>query len=228
MPSACIRKAKSYRYLPAQKQKLSARAGQSIIESCLVIGLICVVSMIMLQVAEITSAREILYYATACSARCRTVGFNQFMVQKTGRVACIPNAGKMTVPDYRNEDAFLRTLIATRKSGSLFIDIAGPLPPPSGQYAIEQANIPEYLYADNMARAEFYLNYADWDSIVFDPGTGALGDGTAFETLHVTARQEYRLWVPLHRTFYAADTISLHGSADIENHYSLYLDDKYW
>ncbi|MDD4872567.1 MAG: hypothetical protein PHR77_18610 [Kiritimatiellae bacterium] len=184
--------------------------------------------MIMLQVAELTAAREVLFYAASCSARARTVGFNQFMVQKTGRIACIPNAGKMTTPEYENDDPYLGGLIESKKPGVLFTNVVANPSPPSGQYELERARIPDYLASENMGRAEYYLNYSNWDSIVFDPGAGQMGDGTIPQVLHVTAQQTYDLWVPLHRTFYAGDTIDLHGSSDIENHYPLYIDDQSW
>jgi hypothetical protein len=227
MPIVSNRICAKSKHLPAQKRTACARAGQSIIESCFVICLICVVFMIMLQVAELTVAREVLFYAASCSARARTVGFNKFMVQKTGRIACIPNAGKMTTPDYENDDPYLSSLI-TNKPGIVFENVVANPPPPSGQYELERARIPDYLAAENLGRAEYYLNYDNWDSIVFDPGAGQMGDGTIPQILHVTAQQTYELWVPLHRTFYAGDTIDLQGSCDIENHYPLYIDDQSW
>jgi hypothetical protein len=226
MRIAYNRKRKRFLYPSARKHALSPRSGQSIIESCLVVGLICVVFMIMLQVAELTAAREVLSYAAACSARCRTVGFNQFMVWKTSRVASIPNAGKITVPGYVNADANIQQKVANLNSGDLFVDVAGNPAPASGQYEIERARIPDYMGAGNMSRAEYYLNYSNWESIVVDPGPGQIGDGTLPQILHVTARQNYNLWVPLHRTFYAGDTVSLEGTADIESHYPLYIDDQ--
>jgi len=182
--------------------------------------------MIVLQVAELTAAHEILHYSAACSARCRTVGFNRFMVTKTGRVACIPNAGTMTTPEYVNDDNNLAQMIATKKPGDLFVTVAANPSPASGQYDIERVRIPEYMASENMGRAEFYLNYSNWDSIVFDPGAGQIGDGVIPQILHVTAQQDYTLWVPLHRLFYAGDTVELHGQSDIENHYPLYIDDR--
>ncbi|OGV69016.1 MAG: hypothetical protein A2283_23120 [Lentisphaerae bacterium RIFOXYA12_FULL_48_11] len=227
MPIAYTRIRANHRHLIARKTEFSSRSGQSIIESCLVLGLICVVFMTMLNVAELTAAREVLSYAAACSARSRTVGFNQFMVWKTGRIASIPNAGKMIVPEYINDDPYLRQQIASRKPGELFVDMVGAPPPASGQYQLEQARIPEYMDAGNMARAEYVLNYSAWDSIVIDPGQGEIGgDGSIPQMLHATASQDYTNWFPLHKIFYNADVIHLQASSDIESHYTLYIDDK--
>jgi len=228
MPILAIRKRAAFERLLARKQFISARAGQAILESCLVIGLICVIFMIILQIAELSAAREVLYYSAACSARCRTVGFNRFMVQKTGRVASIPNAGRLITPEFLNEDAYLRNLIRTRKPGDLFVNVAVNQSPQSAQYGLERSRIPEYMAAGNMSRAEYILNYSNWNSIVSDPGAGQFGDGTIPQTLHVTARQDYNLWVPLHRVFYADDTVRLTGESEVENHYALYINDLDW
>jgi len=184
--------------------------------------------MIMLQVAELVAAKEILQYSAACSARARSVGFNNFMVWKTGRIAGIPNAGKLITPEYENDDTYLRNMMSARKAGDLFVEVAVKPSPASGQYSLERARIPDYMYAENIGRAEYVLNYSNWDSIAISPGAGQIGDGIIPQILHVTANQDYELWVPLHRTFYSGDSIDLQGSSDIESHYALYLDDKSW
>jgi hypothetical protein len=200
--------------------------------------------MTMLNVAELTAAREILYYAASCSARSRTVGFNQFMVWKTGRIASIPNAGKMIVPDYVNNDAYLQSQLQsidawrnernpeTRTNylnpGKFFINTVSDSIPVSDQYQIERARIPDYMDAENMGRAEYVLNYSAWDSIAIDPGEAQFGDGTIPQILHATASQNYTNWFPLHRIFYNADAVHLQASSDIECHYSLYIDDKFY
>ena len=46
--------------------------------------------------------------------------------------------------------------------------------------------------------------------------------------IETTVRQDYPLWVPMHRTFYAADEVTLAGESGIENHYPLYVDDLNW
>ena len=174
-----------------------------------------------LQVVELVSANEILNYSAACSARCQAVGFNNFMCRKTGRVACIPNAGTMTTPTYQNTDANLGQLVQAHRPGDLFVNVVGNMPPESGQYSLERARIPNYMAAENWARANYLLKYAGWETIHMSPITSA-SDG---EILHVTAGQSYtNFWIPFHKAFYAGDSIPLLGQADIECHYPLYLD----
>ena len=54
--------------------------------------MICVIFMGIFQVSQLAVAREVLHHAAARGARARSVGFNAFMVQKSVRVAAIPNA----------------------------------------------------------------------------------------------------------------------------------------
>jgi len=73
--------------------------GQALIESCIVIGLICLLLMGLFQLAQLFMAQEILDYAAGRGARAKAVGFNDFMVSKTVRIGAIPNAGRMTFPE---------------------------------------------------------------------------------------------------------------------------------
>lgn len=229
MRIADIRKQTRFRHLPVRKNIASARAGQSIVESCLVICLICFIFMMMLQVSEMIAAREVLSYAAACSARSRIVGFNQFMVWKTAHVASIPNAGKMIAPQYVNTDSNIAALTNRfRRGGVLFTNVAVNSSPQTLQYGIERASIPEFMASENEGRARYILDYANWESIHVDPGASQIGDGTIPQIIHVTAQQTYNLWVPFHRAFYADDVVDIQASADMESHYPLYIDDKYW
>lgn len=140
-PSFCILHSAFYissRSGQALKYALRLTSGQALIESCLVIALICLILAGFFQLAQIYSAKEIISYACARGARAKTVGFNDFMVKKTVRVATIPNAGKMTFPEAQG----------------------GPL----GQMAIEHGRIPLYLSAE-WYMLDGILQYEDWETI---------------------------------------------------------------
>ena len=175
----------------------------------------------LFQVSQIFAAREVLYHAAARGARAKTVGFNRWMVEKASRVAAIPNAGKMVVPDIDLADITLQEKVAGLKPGDLWSWVMGTTPT-SPQFNIERARIPEYMGSETRAQAKFILDYTDWDSVdyVISPFADPI--------LHVKARQEYPLRIPLHRIFYAADTLNLEGEAYIDNHYPLYIEDMNW
>jgi len=200
-----------------------SQRGQSMIETSLAMFIICLIFFGLFQISQLAAAREILFHAAARGARAKTVGFNRFMVSKAIRVASIPNAGKLTSPDFENVDLALRHMLATRRPGELWDEVLQNANPSSLQEDLERARIPEYMNSANYARANYILDYEDWDTISWNIPHNLYGD-----VLEVSVSQEYPLRIPLHRAFYAADSVDLTGVSSIENHYPLYLDDRNW
>jgi len=201
----------------------SARVGQALIETCVVMALTCLIFFGILQVARLFAAGEILNHAAARGARAETVGLNWWMVEKSIRVASIPNAGRITEPVFDTADPVLRAeMQGASSSGDLWTRVLR-ITPISRQYDVERVKIPEYLAADNDYRADFVLNYSEWDTVQGHHGSAGVPD----PVVHVIVRQDFSNSVPMHRTFYAEDSIPLHGEAWIENHYPLYLDDQH-
>lgn len=132
-------------------QRLEGQSGQSLIESCLVLAVVCLVFFGLFQISRLFAAKEVLQYAAERGARAKTVGFNRFMVHKTVRVGSIPNAGRMLNP--------------------------APGGGPAREHAQESARIPLYLGAEYWGRLDAILDYEDWDSIDVSPAS-SLGDGT--------------------------------------------------
>ncbi len=196
------------------------KAGQTLLETCIVMMLLCLVFFGLIQLSQLSASKEILDYAASCGTRARSVGFNEFMVGKVVRVAAIPNAGRILEPVVVRS-ANLAPLPDT--PGAAW-DSALTAQPRSPQYAIERARIPLYLGGDNWGQLPGILNYEYWDT-----GTdsrGAIGftlHDSAGSGLGVHTAQEVPLWTPLHRLIYDGDTIPLGGDAILENHYPLYL-----
>lgn len=202
--------------------------GQALIESCLVLMLICLLFAGLFQLSQIFAAREILHHSAARGARAKTVGFNQWMVHKAVRVAAIPNAGRLLEPNIRNENEALRNWLQTLPPGSAW-DRALRRLPPSSQAAIERARIPEYLASENRLRAQRILDYERWDTISHHSSTMVVpGTTVANPVIRVVVQQALPLWVPLHRAFYADDSIQLNAAAYLEDHQSLYLIPRGW
>lgn len=181
---------------------LSSRAGQSLIESCLVLAVVCLIFFGVFQISQLFAAQEILHYAAGRGARAKVVGFNQFMVFKTIRVGAIPNAGRLVNPAHS----------------------AGP----ASQYALERGRIPLYLGAEDWGRLDPILDYEAWEagaSNTLDVVESlALADGT----FHMVVEQSTPFRFPFHRAFYRNDTVKLRGESYLDNHYPLYLDDQNW
>jgi len=185
----------------------------------------------LFQVSQLLAAREVLYHAAARGARAKTVGFNRWMVAKCLRVAAIANAREMVSPPFVREDTTLRDMVATLRPGELWSAVLGAVPV-SEQYGIERARIPEYLGAENYPRSLQILDYEDWNSIyITDSGSQPVDPedpDSMNPVLHFGVSQNYRLWVPMHRAFYAADNVRIAGESYLENHYPLYLEDMHW
>ncbi len=215
--------------MTSQHRRSNARNGQSLIESCLAIALICLVFMGMLEVSRLLTAKQVLNHAAACGARARTVGFNDWMVNKVVHVAAIPNAGRMTTPQIENIDTFLRAQTGRylsgrhKQPGSLWSSLLSATPS-SSQYPIEISRIPEYLGSPYRERAMNILDYEDWDSISCQPGTANFVPQD--QTIEVTSRQTFDNWLfgNSHKSFYSDESIELTGKYEIENHCRLYLE----
>ena len=175
-----------------------SRSGQGLIESCLVMALVCLVFFGVFQISQLFASQEILDYAAGRGARSRTVGFNQFMVYKTVRVGAIPNAGVLVNP--------------THQGG------------PTQEYALERARIPLYLGGESRGGLKAILDYKEWD-FIHGGDYHSLGDGTLVETVRQDVSLTNN---PFHRAFYAGDTMPLGGTNTMDEHFTLYLDDQGW
>jgi hypothetical protein len=211
--------------MPRNRFALESRRGQSLIESCLAVVMVCLVFCGLFQICRLFAAKEFLDYSAGRAARARAVGFNDFMVFKCGKVACIPNSGVMTEPAFTNVDVVLRDMVETSTPGGFWDWVLGEAAPTSDQYEIERVRIPEFLASPTYLSAYEILDYEDWDSVVIGVGPVVGPDGIILEG---SARQDVPLRVPMHSAFYAADEVELEGRAFLENHYSLYLDDMGW
>ena len=194
-------------------------------------GVLCLLFFGLFQLSQVAAAREILHHAAARGARCKTVGFNRFMVRKSIRVAAIPNAGHMTEPGFDGSNTALRDMVETMRPGELWDAGLSDVEIPTTRQDLELARIPEFMASENWARARYILDYEDWDAIR-DTVPTFVPDGTIME---IRVAQDYPLRIPLHRTIYAphpnadgVDTVLMHGISSIEGHYPLYLNDQDW
>jgi hypothetical protein len=205
------------------------RAGQSLVESCLVIFVMCLLFAGMLQLSQLLAGREILHHAAARGARAKTVGFNWWMVEKAILVAAIPNAGRMTEPAPPAASRPLQDWLRNLRVGAVW-DRSLAATPRSSLSQLELARIPEFLAAENHLRASYVLNYEDWSTIHGEhPDALLLEDGsTVFSpVLEIHVRQQYPLMDSIPRKpFYSHDAVLLRGTAGIENHYPFYIHDQ--
>ncbi|MDF7826458.1 pilus assembly protein [Pontiellaceae bacterium B12227] len=79
------------------------KAGATIIESCIVMILLCLILFSILQVSILTAANEVLVYSASAAMRCATVGYDEAMVTKTARIALLPNMGPKRIESGEEE-----------------------------------------------------------------------------------------------------------------------------
>ena len=68
------------------------------VESCVVIALLCLILFGILQVSYVVAARNVLNYSAIAAVRAASVGLNEFMLHKVARYAGIPAAGPVGTP----------------------------------------------------------------------------------------------------------------------------------
>lgn len=206
------------------------RSGQSLIETCLALFLICLVFAGFFQVSQILAAREVLQHAASRGARAKTVGFNRWMVDKCVHTALIPNSGHLREPAFENVNQALRDMTDQLSPGALWDRLLG-LTPVSAQYDVERARIPQYLDSDTPSEARATLDYERWDNGSIQYTASAVTSATNGQIvvnggIQMNVEQKLPLTVPLHRGFYADDTVELAGETQIENHFPLYIEDQ--
>lgn len=212
----------------AQRAGERRRAGQSLIEACLALLILCLVFMGFFQVSQLIGARQVLYHAAARGARAKMVGFNRFMVDKAILVAAIPNAGRMIQPDIANEDAALREWLATERTGVVWDRVLEADPGMADVHEVERARIPDFMGAEYWPWAFAVLDYDHWNTIEASV-PGMVNDGAP---LDVSVRQQIDLrrlfGVGIYRLFYAEDILELEGESRLEAHYPLFIEDNNW
>jgi hypothetical protein len=172
---------------------MKCRSGQTLIESCIVIILLCLILSGFFQISQVYLAKEISAHACFRGARAKTVGFNDFMVNKTIRVGTIANAGQMTFPD-----------------------VAGG---PIEQMAVERGRIPIYLGAEGDYMLDSILQYEDWDTVA----CSYIDMGGASLPFRLSQDLPLRYFPVFFRAFYRGDSIPLDTDLELDYHASLYL-----
>ena len=113
------------------------------IETVIAVLVISFSFIVLFRLSQMLTGKIMLQHAAMRVARARTVGLNEFMCEKAGRVATIPVAGKRLWP-----------------SGEAF------------DYGMELARVPIYMNTPNGAVANGVLEYEGWRRLRIDPGDG--------------------------------------------------------
>ncbi len=163
------------------------------IETIVVLFFVCLVFFAVYEYANLLTARTVLDYAAARAARARTVGFNDFMVTKTVRVATMSTAGRCLTQDDDGGDLSTGALVS--RMGS-------------------------YLESEYEADVRGILDFALWDGAHLGWSCSEPGGAVSELTMRVWQRRPlYGGAAPDED----AALHSLEGRAEIEGHYPFYL-----
>ena len=204
------------------------------IESCFVIIFLCLFFLGLFQLMHAQVSHEILYHAAACAARAKAVGFNYWMVEKTMRVAAIPNAGSLTQPVISSTDQNLVNALATLNLDAL-LKLVLQSTPTSPTIATELNRIPDYLTSEGSISRQGILDYANWSTIHYSISTTFVSDDpSSAGTITAQVQQPYTMMgaiaalVTSDISNLQSNTITLYGNYTMEPHYQLYLKDQGW
>lgn len=210
------------------------KQGSAMVESCLVIAMLCLILFGLLQVSYLVSARNIINYSSLVAVRSAAVGLDESMVRTVIHYATLPTAGPVVQPD-------MRSFKKARPKG----DTMGA----QWDYALSSDNASrselgayEVLMHRMFHRRDFpltVLNYENWspegEAEVFSDYDDAAHDE---DYLTLTVSQNLPLTFPFARAFFPLDPLikvsrggrteeyparQLKATSYMEDHAKLYL-----
>ena len=126
------------------------------VESCIVMLLLCLILFGLLQVSYVVSSRNVISYATVATARARAVGLNDFMLYKVSHYATIPTAGPVKVPS-----TFTRTEGPPGTSmGARWSNAVSPRNTPQSQRTDYEVGIRKAYHLSNTP--QLLMDYDNW------------------------------------------------------------------
>ena len=172
-------------------------SGQAMIETTVVLFFLCLVFFWVYEYTTVLTNHTVLDYAAARAARARTVGFNDFMITKTVRIATMATAGRCRTQD--DEGNSLSTGALISRMGS-------------------------YLQAENEAETRGILDFPFWEGSKLgwecsEPG-GSVNELVmrVWQSRPLYGNGEEELDSKIDGRLY-----KLQGEAHIEGHYPFYL-----
>ncbi len=119
---------------PVLPQPQRNQSGQAILESILVMFVICILFFGLLQIFHLTVAKMMTNYSAVTAGRSSSVGFAEYLVDRNGRCGSIAASGQMTFPTALNSSN------------------------PIAQYADERVLIPQYIIGRSWLEYKYWYN----------------------------------------------------------------------
>lgn len=218
----------------ASKRKRTRQAGQAMVESLFVMIAACLCFFAVFQYAKLYADKAVLEHAAARAARTRAVGFNQFMVEKSARVAAIPASGRRLAPAPTGLNSAISDALRRGRVGEIWDRALSSNARAPGTY-LEVSRVPDYMDSINHPTGGHILDYELWDALSVDIDEPMSLGGETPGTLTVGLRQRHPLLISLRSLVYgelrdaeAGESMTLGGYYTIESHYPLYMEDMNW
>lgn len=176
-----------------QNPRTAKKEGAAIVESCLVMIMLCLILFGLLQVSYLIMARDVISFSAFASARALTVGMNEEFVERVARVTTIPSSG----PAFRSGTQ--HNPLPQETPGRMW-DNAVETSPGSDQFWYEHYMIPWYLGAEDESQLDGLLNYHYWVSS--DTAINAQSSSPGAAEAEVTVSQNVPLSFPFARAFF--------------------------
>lgn len=173
--------------------RTAKKEGAAIIESSLVIIMLCLILFGLIQVSYLIMARDVISFSAFASARALTVGMNEEFVERVARVTTIPSAGPAFAGGLQNES------LAQDAPGRM-MDTALRTAPGSSQFWYEHSYIGDYLGAEDESQLDNILNYHYWVSS--DTAVSSQSSQAGDQEAEVTVSQNVPLAFPFARAFF--------------------------
>lgn len=203
------------------------------VESSVVMVLLCLVLFGILQVSYVVAARNVVNYTAIATARAASVGLNDFMLYKVSHYASIPAAGPVRTPS-----GFGATRPGGRSVGAMWDNAIARDNEPVSELGAYEIAVKEAYHMAGPAGFRSILDYENWQRDETGPRVGCERDYDGNHVIRLEVEQTVPLVLPFSRVVFGhlplvdatrGDHVGSYpgkkitATAFIEDHSELYL-----
>ena len=169
-------------------------SGQAIVESVIAMLLLCLILFGLLQLFTLMVAQMTAEFSTFYTAKSRSVGFANYLVQRNSRSSIIAASGNITWPEQHSFNT------------------------PMEQFGIETFRIPEY----NSGRR--WLDYENWRGSNDEGTTVSLNSSSSSGIVKTKVGfSDFSLNFPMRSAFTTSESVDIQGEVSLIDYSEVYL-----
>lgn len=187
-----------------KKKSRKYQKGQAMIESVACMLVICLILFGLLQIFYLSVAQMFADYASFCSARSYSVGFDDYLTIRSAFVASIGASGEILYPEG--------------------VEYGNPL----DQFGAEAQRIPDYITGDRWLNYGFQSENPGDEWAWYNGGGGGVGISHSLSDGMVETNVSYVNYpmnFPMRRAFTYDDKVNITGEARVMNHSQTFLEE---